>query len=412
MRLLRSIWSVVSSRATSPLVIGFFLVLYIVIAFFTENALTTLMEFTRTSVVLAAVLVLLPLNSAGRLVTETAGYLRRRRVMNGREADVPPGMFDETVELAAPPIAVEMEDRLGVRGYKTRRTDGTLVAWRGFNIFPARGLYLLGTFCLFAGILVSFTTRASFRGNVVEGEILATPSGTGGMVERIRLEKNSGLFLANNLTMEVAPSGSGEARHVFGVYPPSRYRGVFVYPRFLGIALVVRFSAPDLAGGTEKYAVLNIYPPGKEAPMDIPGTPYRLVISMAEPGDGTDPFKTGRMVFLFKLLKGNEVLVSGSAPGGGAFVRDGYTVAFPDFRRMVVTDFIRDYGVLLIWTAAVLFMAAACLWLPTRLFFPRREMLFVSGPDEVRSYSRAEGEERKHGGVFHEMLDSIAGTGT
>jgi hypothetical protein len=89
-------------------------------------------------------------------------------------------------------------------------------------------------------------------------------------------------------------------------------------------------------------------------------------------------------------------------------VRDGYRLAIPDIRRLVVTDYISDYGVFFIWVAALLFVAAGGLWLPIRLFFPRREMLFRYEPNVISACSRAEGGARLHAGVFHEALDLVA----
>jgi hypothetical protein len=401
-------------------VVGFFLLLYIGIAFSTDDALMALMEFTRTSIILTVLFALLPLNSACRIVTETGRYLKRRRALAGKEPAVATDLFDETVTLPvshlhAPVLPIpevfpslpELQDRLGAEGYKTRRTESALTAWRGVGIFPARILYLAGTFCLFAGILISLTTRTSYRISIIEGEPLATPSGNGGIVERIFLGKSSGLILAKDLTMEVAPPDSGEGKQIFGVYPPSHYKGSFVYPRYLGIGLAIRFSAPDLQSGYEKNSVLAIYPPGKEAAVEIPDTPYRIVLSLAEPDDGSDPYMTGRMVFLFKVFKEKEVLFAGSAPTGGEFVHDGYRLVFPDSRRVVITDFIRDFGVFLIWMAAILFVVAGSIWLSVRVFFPRREMLFRAEQDVINACSRAEGRERRHAGVFHEALDLL-----
>lgn len=406
-RLLRSIWTVLSSRVMYPLVLGFFLLLYIGIAFGTDDALMALMEFTRTTVFLTVLFALLPLNSAGRIVTETFEYLKRRRALAGNGGDVQPGLFDEIVDLPVSPLLPELQDRLGAEGYKTRRMDSALTAWRGVSIFPARILYLAGTFCLFAGILISLTSRISYRSAIIEGEPLSMPSGNGGIVERIFLGKSSGLILAKDLTMEVASPGSGKGKHIFGVYPPARYKGLFVYPRYLGIGLAIRFSAPDLQSGYAKHSIMAIYPPGKEAAVEIPDSPYRIVLTLAEPDDESDPYMTGRMVFLFKLLKENEVLFTGSAPTGGEFVHDGYRLAFPDSRRLVITDFIRDFGVLLIWTAAILFVVAGSIWLTVRVCFPRREMLFRAGPGVIIASSRAEGRERRHAGVFHEALDLL-----
>jgi hypothetical protein len=407
-RLLRPVGALLSSRITSPLVIGIFLLVYIVIAFFTEDALITQMELTRRSFILVALLALLPLNIAGRIVVEIRRFIKRRRSISGNAAESKPELFDEAIELAVSPAFAELQERLDVLGYRTRRTEHSLGAWQGGSIFPARLLFLSGVFCLFVGILISLVTRTSYRGPVVEGELFPAPSGNSGVVERIRLEKPTGSILSKELIMEVAPSGQGDARTLCEIYPPTRYHGYFVYPRFLGIALVVRFSAPDLKSGYENHAILNIYPAGKEAPLEIPDSPYRLMLSMADSGDGSDPFVTGRMVFTFKLLKDKEVLFAGNVPGGGTFARDGYRLTFPDFRRMVITDFIQDYGVLFIWTAAILIGTSLLFWLPVRLFFPRREMLFVrQGADMIWAFSRAEGKEMKHGGVFNEVLDFL-----
>ena len=221
------------------------------------------------------------------------------------------------------------------------------------------------------------------------------------------MKASSGAILDKILTLEVAPSATGDGRKVFGLYPPSLYRGYFVYPRYLGIAAVIRFSTPDMQSVFEKNTTLNIYPPGKEDRLEIPNSPYQIVLSMARPGDGSDPYMTGQITFNFKLLKGKDLLVAGSVPAGGEFVRGGYRLAIPDFRRMVITDFIRDYGVLLVWAAAVLFIGSFCIWLPVRVFFPRREMRFTSGEDAIQACSRAEGGRRGHGGVYHEALDLL-----
>jgi hypothetical protein len=261
--------------------------------------------------------------------------------------------------------------------------------------------------CLFAGILVSLTTRTAHRMNVIEGEAIPTAKGGGGLVERISMKPSSGPVFDKILTLEVAPSESGDGRKVFGLYPPSLYRGYFVYPRYLGVAPVIRFSAPETQTVYEKRSILNIYPPGKEDRLEIPGSPYRIDFSMAKPDDGSDPYMSGRITFLFKVLKGKELLFAGAAPAGGEFARDGYRLAIPDCRRMVITDFIQDYGVLLVWTAAVLFIGAVCIWLPVRIFFPRREMVFLLEQEAIHAYSRAEGGGRKHAGTFHESLDLL-----
>ena len=405
--LLRFVRAGLFSRATSPVVIGFFLLLYVGVAFFTDETLITLMQITRNNFFLTVILALLPLNSAARMVTESFEYLKRRRAVSGAVADVPPTLFDEAVELKVTASFEQLQSRLEALGYKTRRTADALGAWRGISIFPARLLFIVGVFCLFAGILISLTSRTSERVAIIEGEPLSSSSGEGGIVERITYEPSSGLILAKKLSMEVAAS-PGEGRKQFGIYPPSLYRGDFVYPRYLGVGLLLSFSAPDLQPAKEIFSILNIYPPGKEATSEIQGTPYRFIFSLAGSDDKSDPYTTGHMIFHFKLLKGKDVVLTGSAPSGGEFTGQGYHIAFPDSRRLVITDFISDYGVILIWTAAILFIAAGILWLPVRLFLPRGEMLFKSdGGSTVHGFSHAEGRERRHNGIFHESLDFL-----
>ena len=160
----------------------------------------------------------------------------------------------------------------------------------------------------------------------------------------------------------------------------------------------------------ETHCSLNCYPPGKEDNVAIPGSPYRIVFSTPVPEPGTERYRsymTGDITLQFKVLKGKDVLFTGSAPAGGEFVRDGYRLALPDIRRLVITDFIGDYGVLFIWSAGLIFVAAGGIWLPIRAFFPRREMLLRFEADLITAYSRAEGRSRKHAGVFHEVLDLV-----
>jgi hypothetical protein len=407
-RLLAALWAACSSRVLSLLVLGFFFLFYIGIAFFSEETLTILIALTSTNRFLAAILALLPLNSACRIIVEGARYLERRRALNCSSPGLSPALFDETVELPAYPELAGLEPRLAAEGYRTAARGDFLAAWRGVSLAPARILFQAGTFCLFAGILVSLVGRTVDRQPVVEGMQFPAPSGSAGLVQRIVLKKVPGWFLANELTMEVAEPGTPGRTRELGVYPPSLFAGAFVYPRYLGVALRYRFLAPDLPRGYDKSDVFPLYPPGKESVVVVPDSPYKITLSLAKPEDGSDPYVTGRMDFAFKLLKGSDLLFEGSIPAGGEFVRDGVRFAIPDARRMVITDFVVDYGVLLIWGAGLIFTLAVLAWLPVRLFFPRREMLFKEGEGATLACSYAEGRIRKHAGVFHEVLDRIA----
>lgn len=411
-RLLPALWRGGSSRALPPLVLGLFFLLYVVIAFGSNEPLTTLMALTRGSMLLTALFALIPLNRAASLCRESAAYLARRKALAGRGKGELSGLFDEVLRLPEAGALNEVKQRLEGSGYATRLTENSLAAWRGVGLFPGRFLFLLAGCALFLGILLSLATRVSQRAALVEGEPLP---GSRDLVQRIVLREEPGLLLDRSLSTVLALEGGGTRS--LGLYPPSRHRGSFVYPRYLGIAPLVRFSAPDLPGGFEQYVILTIYPPGKEDSAEIPGTPYRIFFRIA-PEPGPDPYITGAMTLQFRILKGDRPVFSGSAPMGGGASRDGYSLAFPDFRRLAVTDFVQDRGVLLIWAAGILFCLALFWWLPVRLWFPRREMLLLKEAGALSAYSRAEGGRRRHAGNYHEMLDLLqpgegsAGTGT
>ncbi|WP_224963412.1 hypothetical protein [Geomonas subterranea] len=388
-------------RGVTPCVMGFFLLLYVGIAFGSNEPLTSLMAITRGNFPLVALLALVPLNGAARLALEGARFFRRRGALAGNRIDEAGGLFDDEVTLpAASPFEAETE-RLKSSGYTTCSGENWLSARRGVSIFPARALYLLAMVLLFCGILASLTGRVTHRQALVEGEPLPKSRD---LVQRVVFKEDPGFFLQRSLDIEVAGEAGG-VRH-FGLYPPGTHLGYYLYPRYLGVAPLLRFSAPDLPGGFEQYAVLSIYPPGKEDSLKVPNSPYRFIFQMAA-GDGPDPYATGQLTLQFRLLKGDTQVFAGSAPTGGEAAGSGYRVALPEFRRVVITDFVRDGGVPLIWSAGILFLLSLCWFVPVRLALPRQEMLFARQDGAVLACSRAEGGRRAHAGRFHEVLDQV-----
>jgi len=403
-------WRILSAKGLTPVVIGVFLMLYIGIAFTTEDALMALIALAGSNIMLIALFALIPVNRCAYLIEEVRRHLARRKLLRGKMQGVVDPLFDETVKLEAGEADFSaVSRRLAASGYHVAIAEDTLAVWRGVSTIMVRTLFLAAGALLFSGVLISLSSRENFRGTVIEGVRLPNPAGgeSGGIVNRILLTEVKGLFLAKSLSMEIAPAQPGDLPRVFGLYPPARNNGLFVYPRYLGVGLNYRFIAPDLPVGYEAHSFLSIYPPGKEASEEIPGSPYRIVFSLAPSDDGSDPYETGRMTFLFKLLKGKDVVLTGKAPTGGDFSQGGYGLSFPDSRRLVITDFIHDPGVFLIWVSMMLFVVSVVFWLPIRIFSPRREMLFTRSGGECRAWCRAEGKRRMHTGVFHEALDVL-----
>jgi hypothetical protein len=388
------------SPLLTPCVLGIFLLLYVATVFFgSGEPLASLVDLTGRSTLLLALLSLVPLNLAARLVAATLACYRRGRALSGEPEPDVAGLFEEMVPLPPGTDFTAQSARLQAMGYRTRVTAHFLSARRGLGLFPARFLLILGGCLLFLGILLSLSGRVSQREPVVEGEPLPHSND---LVQQIVLREEPGLFLARSL--EIVVAGEGGGMKSFGLYPPSKHRGRFLYPRYLGVAPLIRFSAPDLPRPFEQYVMLGVYPPGREDSVEIPGSPYRLFFQLA-PEQGGDPYRSGNFVLQFRLLNQEAQILTGSVRVGGAASEKGYQLALPEARRMVVTDFVYDPGVPLIWGAGIALLLSLAWWLPVRLFFPRQEMLFRHDGDVVTACSRAEGRGRGHAGRFHELLD-------
>ncbi len=393
-----------SARWVVPVVLALFAALYCAIAFFTDEALSALIGYVHNSILLQLLLSVLLIGLAARLVLETLRFVRRQRALRGKGE--PAGLFGEEITMAAADELSKVEQWLASAGYRVTKGSGFLAAFRGVSSFPARFLFLMGTFSLFLGIFLSVTGRSSQREAVIEGEPL--PLGIPGRVAAMALrEQPDALILARSLSVTVQYPEGG--RRVFSLYPPGMTAGRFIYPRYLGVAPLVRFSAPDLQQEVADYYLLMIYPPGREDKVTIPGTPYKIFIRLAEPpAEGSDPFVTGRMLFQCRLVKGEEQVFAGTVPLGGTLSQKGYALAFPEARRFAATDFIIDYGVWPVWLALLLFSTAALLYPALRLVNPRREILLHMVGAELYGYSLAEGRARRHAGLFHETLDLLA----
>ena len=207
--LLVTIRATLADRAVTPLVLGLFFVIYVGIAFFTDEALTTLLDLTRHSIVLSVVLLLVPLNLLARLIEETALTWRKRRLARGGEEGVLPGMYDEVVNIPRRGDLDLLRERLAAAGYTTSRTSTTLAAWCGVARFPARLLLLAGGCCLFTGIVLSLTTRVTHRSTVIEGEPLPQAAGEGGLVQRLRAPATVSLSPCSRMSSGVMAWTSG-----------------------------------------------------------------------------------------------------------------------------------------------------------------------------------------------------------
>ncbi|ACM18442.1 ResB-like family cytochrome c biogenesis protein, putative [Geotalea daltonii FRC-32] len=406
-RLLRGFHSIIASRAVTPIILGCFALIYIIIAFYTDETLVALMALVRSNSPLILLLSCIPVNLLAILCRETAQFSDRRHAVRLSAKGLPVGTYQERVFLGTVQTGL-LEKKIEQSGYHYRIKGDSCAAWKGISIFPARFLFLMGSFCLFAGILVSLTTKVSLRDVVIEGEPLPEAVGVRGRVEQITLRQHNGIILSHSLDMDIT-LGEGDEASVrkFGVYPPGRINGIFFYPRYLGLAPLIEFTPPESGQVFSSYIKLMIYPPGKEDGVQIPRSPYRISFTIIEPMTGAEPYITGKFNLRFKVLKGNDQVSEGTLPLGGTVSRGGYTLSFPDAKKLVAVDFVKDPGLPLLWIAGLLFLGAIVAYIPIRMFAPRREIIFIQRNGSTEVFSRAEGRAAKHRGILHNMLDHL-----
>lgn len=382
----------VSHRLLPPVVCGLFLLLYIGTAFFTDDALVTLVQLTGYAPPALGLLVLVAVNALLRIGADKYGQASALAVA---------GKLD-TVETAR---------ILGAEGYRVTVREGFVDARRGVSLFIPRLLWRLTVFLLFVGVALSLSSRRSLRLPVIEGEQLQIPDAAPRSVERITLETVPGHpFLQRRLTISLLTPDGG--RDVYGIYPPRLLGSAYLYPRYLALAPLLQISLPDSVTSSADYRMIKIYPPGREDEVVV-SDEYRLKLVIPQRGDSADPFQTARFNLHVRLLKGDQLFAEGDLPFGGSFEANGFSVALLDARRYVVTDFVRDYGVPCIWSAFVLLLAAVTLYLPLRYIWPRREMLFsADGEGGVSATCYSEGRNRGHDELFHDLLDRISRDGS
>lgn len=405
---MKRVLSVLAWRWLTPLVLALFLLGYIAVALATDEALVTLIGLVQRNLPLQALLALAPLNLGVRMVLDAVNH-RRRGVLLRNGTGEPEGCFDEGQSIPPGGDLDRVATWLGSAGYLVRRGEGWLSGTKGFSLFCARLVGRAGWLLLLAGILLSLAGRVSMRLPLIEGEPFPPDLRTDGMVERIELrELENAPLLARTLAIRATMrTETGAAGRTFGLYPPARVGGAFLYPRYLGVAPRVELVSSDLNQAVSDFFLLQIYPPGREDVAEIGGTPYRVHFRLVEAQSG-DPYSTGRFLFHCRVERAGTVVAEGDLPLGGTLSANGVRLGVPEARRFLVTDFVRDSGVPLIWLAMIMLPLSWLLGSALRLAGARRELLVLVAGGAPRVFSRAEGRHRLHDGVFHEALDLLS----
>lgn len=398
--------SLVSHRLLMPLILALFLLCYIAVAFFTDEALVTMVQLVGHNAVSLGLLALLAVNALSRLFLDLLNYRLHRSVFAGLAPAVADPLCRESLVVTGELDNVELARILSAEGYRVTGRKGFVAARRGVGLLLPRLLWRLALGLLFAGVAVSLSSRRSLRMPVIEGETLQVDGTRPYSVGRIVLEDVTGhWFLQRRLEMTL--TGVDGRRYRYGIYPPGLVDGNFLYPRYLALAPLLRFTLPGVRETFEGYRLVMLYPPGREDNVEL-SAGYGAQLSMIQREGMPDPFVSGRFDLHVKLQRGGQLVAEGDAPFGGHFAADGFAVSLLDARRYVVTDMVRDYGVPCIWAAFLLVLLAIMVYLPLRCFWPRREMLFAVNPDgAVSACCAAEGRRRGHEALFHDLLDRV-----
>jgi hypothetical protein len=397
---------IIAHRLLIPVVLALFLLVYIGIAFFTDEALAVMLPVVGRNPIALGLLALSALNALCLMVEELKHYCDVRRFAPGQPPAVDDSSCRESLAVSGRMDVVDTVRILTAEGYRVSVEEGTVVARCGMRLLVPRLLWRLALALLFSGVLLSLTTRRSLRLPVIEGEVLQAAGMAPRSVERINFEDAPGSwFLQHRLAIVV--SGVDGQKKSYGIYPPGRIDGCFVYPRYLAIAPLLRISAPGPGGESEGYRLIMLYPPGREDEIALEGG-YRLKLVILQREGMPDPVAAGRFDLHVKVFRGDLLLGEGELPFGSRIEAGGLSVALLGARRFVVTDLVRDNGVLCIWGACIAALLSVVIYLPVRVLWPRREMAFSNiGQGEMRAYCFAEGSRRRHESLFLDLMDKI-----
>jgi hypothetical protein len=403
----RRIVSLLSHRLLLPAAGLVCLFSYIAVAFFADEALVTLVQLVSHNPFALGLLGLVVGNILLGMITALDSYRLTRSAVTGNQSGVVENAFSQSLTVNGRLDTGEIGRILAGAGYRVTRRDGFIAGVRGISLICPRLLWRLSLVLLFAGLALSFATRTTLRLPVIEGETLPVEGMAQRQVARIVLEDTPGhWFLQRRLAITTIDAGGGQS--TFGIYPPGMLAGRFLYPRYPGIAPLLRFSIPKAGEIVEGYQLIMLYPPGREDRVELPDG-YRAQVAILQHDGMADPFVSGRFDLHVKLLHGDALVAEGDLPFGGRFEAKGFSVSLLDAKRFVVTDIVRDYGVLSIWLAIVAALAAFLLYLPLRLFWPQRLLVFTAaaGTGQIFAGCRYEGKKRQHLAIYHDLLDRI-----
>lgn len=387
-----------------PLLIACGISGYGAMAAVSNEPLAGLLALVRHSLALQLLLWFLPLSQAARMLYLLRCWQARWRALNGG-TQLPAGP-DTTVVTLAGVLPDEAADWLTRAGYRVLSSASGIAAWRGVSTVPFRALGCLALALMSSGLIVSITGREVRRVPLVAGEPLPSFLAVPGLVKGVDLQETpGGTIFARRLTVRISQPDGAE-RDIW-MFPPSRIGGWWYYPRYLGLAPLFSFRASDPSVALEDYHLLTLYPPGAEDTAVIPGTPYRVVVRLAE--NEVVPATAGSLHL--RVKGGDELLGSGTIAVGGVLDFRGGRLRMPDIRAMVTVDFVRDAGLPCIWLGMALGAVALMGWGLVRICWPRRELQVISDATGVTGLSRAEGRTRRHDELFHGLLDQVGPTG-
>lgn len=404
------IYVILSHRLLLPTVCTLLLFLYISIAFVTDEALVALVTLAGRNPIVLGGLILVAVNSLFLFMADLRAYRNSGRIPATAEHGSRIGIREHTLTISGHVDCADLERILAGERYRVAVHVGSVVATRGLSLIGARSLWRITVALLFAGIAISLSTRTVQRIPLIEGEPLQVGHDIR-MVTRISLDDVYGhWFLQRKLAITL--SGSSGEQKVLGIYPPGLINGRFLYPRYLSLAPMLSISLPERGGSQEGYQLIMLYPPGREDKVALMNG-YQAQLVIPSRNDLSDPFVSGRYDLYIKLLNGEKVVAEGELPFGGKLDMNGFSVSFPDSRRFVVTDLVRDFGIPCIWLATITAVTAFLFYIPVRLFWPRRVMAFSANREGggIVAVCTSEGKSQRHEALFNDLLDKICRNG-
>lgn len=176
-----------------------------------------------------------------------------------------------------------------------------------------------------------------------------------------------------------------------------------------GIGFAPRYLLRDKTGLDigSGFVKMNIFPPGTEDHLQIPGYPHKISVSFYPDHEVKDGKVINRSMnpinpaYAVKVFRNKAVSYSGLLKSGEVAEYEGLRLSFPEFKYWGMFRIVKNSGFAFIWIAFVLFIGG----LAWRFLFYKREVAIVREASALYLHGNSDYYHR----LFEDRLKMLAG---